>query len=127
MAADTGFGITITFSTGFLAQIRNVDGPDMSRNAINTSHAGTTGGYMTYIFADLVEGGSVDVDLIFDEDAEPPIDSAPETVTITYPGGATVAFSGGLTNFRPTAPYDDLMTARATLKVCGAITWTPSA
>lgn len=127
MAADTGFGITITFASGFFAQIRNVDGPDMSREAINTSHAGTTGGYMTKILADLADGGTIDVDLIFDPDEDPPIDSAAEPVTIAYPNTATWAFSGGLTNFRPTAPYDDLMTATATLTVCGAITVTPAA
>src|SRR5690606_34865774 len=103
------------------------DGPDISRESINTSHAGTTNDYMTFIPADLADGGEVDVDLIFDEEAEPPIDSAPETVTITYPGGTTWAFSGFLTNYRPAAPYDDLMTATATLKVAGPITITPPA
>lgn len=130
--ADTGFGIAITFASGFFAEIRNVDGPELSRGTIDTSHAGTTGGYRTFIFQDLLEGGAVDIDMLFDPNDVPPIDDALETVTITFPlpaGGltpATWAFSGGLTNYRPTAPYDDLMTATATLKVAGAITYTAS-
>ena len=30
--ADSGFGTTITFSSGFFAEILSVDGPDLSRD-----------------------------------------------------------------------------------------------
>lgn len=127
MPGDLGFGIAITFQTGFFAEIRNVDGPSMSRDAVETSHATTTDGRRTFVPSDLIDLGEVEVDLIFDPDEEPPIDAAAETVTITYPNGATWAFSGFLTNFTPTAPYDDLMTASATLKCTGDLTHTPAA
>lgn len=128
--ADTGFGTTITFSSGFLAEIRNITGPSMSREFIDTSHAGTTGGYRTYIPQDLADGGELEVEMLFDPDSDPPIDGAAEAVTITWPmpsGGttaATWAFQGALVGFDVTAPYDDLMTATARLKVLGEITVT---
>lgn len=124
--ADTGFGTTITFSTGFIAEIRNITGPSMSREFIDTSHAGTSGGYRTYIPQDLADGGELEVEMLFDPSADPPIDSAAETVTVTWPDTSTWAFSGALVGFDPTAPYDDLMTATARIKVLGAITVTPA-
>lgn len=128
--ADTGFGTTITFASGFLAEIRNITGPSMSREFIDSSHAGTTGGYRTYIPQDLADGGEVEIEMLFDPDSDPPIDAAAESVTITWPiptGGTTAAtwvFQGALVGFDVTAPYDDLMTATARLKVLGAITVT---
>lgn len=130
--ADTGFGTTITFDSGFLAEIRSINGPSISREFIDTSHMGTAGGYRTSIPQDLADPGELEVEMLFDPDEEPPIDGAPESVTITWPipsGGSTAAtwvFSGSLVGFDVTAPYDDLMTATARLKIHGAITVTAS-
>ena len=129
--AYTGFGITITFDTGFLAEIIDVTLPESARESIDTSHTATTDGMMTFIPSDLIDNGDLEVELNFDEDASPPIDSDPETVTITFPlrtgntTAATWAFTGFMTNYAPAAPIDDRMTATATIKVTGAITITP--
>lgn len=122
--ADSGFGTTITFSSGYFAEIISVDGPDLSRESIDTTHMGTTSGLMTFIPSDLVDNGSLSVEMAYVAATAPPISSAAETVTITYPDSSTCAFSGFLTSFSPSIPIDDRMTASAEIKVSGAITRT---
>jgi len=119
--ADVGTGTTITFASGFFAEITNVAGPNMTRGNIDTSHMGTTGG-KTFKPTDLYDLGEVTVDLAFIPGTTPPIDDAAETVTITWPDGSTWAFSGFMTGASPTAPLEDKMTLSATLKASGDIT-----
>jgi hypothetical protein len=86
---------------------------------------------MTFQPSDLKNPGEVTVDLLFNPNTSPPITSAAETVTITYPvqpGGstsATWACSGYLKKFKPKAPINDKMTAVATIKWTGTPTITP--
>lgn len=122
--ADTFFGGSISFASGFLAQILSVTLPEQVREAIDTTHATTTSGKMTFIPSDLIDGGELQVELNFSETTSPPIGSAAETVTITFASGTTWAFTGFLTNYGGEAPIDDRMTASATIKVSGAITIT---
>lgn len=122
MAADSGFGTTITFSTGYFAEIISVDGPDLSRESIDTTHMATTSGLMTFIPSDLIDNGTLSVEMAYLPGTAPPISSAAETVTVTYPDSSTAAFSGFLTSFSPSIPIDDRMTASAEIKVSGAIT-----
>lgn len=121
--ADSGFGTTITFSTGYFAEIISVDGPDLSREAIDTTHMGTTSGRMTYIPSDLIDGGTLSVEMAYVPATAPPISSAAETVTVTYPDSSTCSFSGFLTSFSPSIPIDDRMTASAEIKVSGDVTY----
>lgn len=120
--ARTGYGITITFDSGFLAEIIDTTPPEMSREAIDTSHTTTPDGAMTFIPSDLIDYGECTVELNFDESATPPIDGDAESVVITFPSGTTWTFSGFLTNYSAAAPIDDRMTATATIKVSGKIT-----
>lgn len=120
--ARTGYGITITFASGFLAEIIDTTPPEISRESIDTTHTTTADGAMTFIPSDLIDYGEASVELNFDESEVPPIESAAETVVINFPSGATWTFSGFLTNYAPSAPIDDRMTASATLKVSGKIT-----
>lgn len=125
--ADTGFGISITFASGFFAEILSVDGPGLDRASVGTTHAGTTDGWATFIPSDIKDPGELEVEIAFDPDEEPPIDDAAETITVTYPNGATWACSGFMTGFRPSVPIDDRMTASCTLKWSGKPTFTPAA
>ena len=126
--ADSGFGTTITFSSGFFAEILSVDPPSMERAAIATTHSTTTGGKATFIPSDITDYGEIGVEIAYNPSTDPPIDAAVETCTITFPipaGGSTAAtwaISAFMTNFTPTVPIDDRMTARATLKCTGDIT-----
>ena len=117
---DIGTGITITFASGFLAEILDVTGPGMTREAVNVSHMGTTDAH-EFIPVKLVDHGEVSVEIGFAPETEPPIDDAAETITITWPNSASSewAFTGFMTNFEPAGPLEDRMTATCTLKASG--------
>ena len=128
--ADEGFGVTVTFDTGFCAEILSVGWDGLERGDIETSHSGTSGGWRTFQPSDLKNPGEVSVELQFDPDAEPPIEAAAETVTVTFPippGGntaATWACSGYLRSMSAAVPYDGKMTATAVIKFSGEPTFT---
>lgn len=120
--ADTGFGITLTGASGFVAEITDCTPPEWAREAIDTSHTTTPGGKMTFMPSDLKDLGQLEVEMNFDESEEPPIDDDPETWVLTFKSGTTWTFEGFLTNYAPAAPIDDRMTANVTIKVSGDIT-----
>lgn len=124
--AVVGTGITITFSSSFFAEILEVTGPSASRVSIQTSHMGTVGNH-TFTPGDLVDWGELSVSIAFNPVTDPPIGSAPETVTITWPnsGTATWAFTGFMIGFTPKGPLEDRCTADCTIKVSGDVTVTP--
>ena len=119
---DISTGITITFSTGFFAEILDVSPPGSSRESIQTSHMGTTNAH-TFTPADLVDWGELVVEMAFNPSTAIPIGGAAETITITFPdsGAAVWTFTGFMTGFEPSAPLEDRMTATATIKVTGAV------
>jgi len=120
---DISTGITITFSTGFFAEILDVSPPGSSRESIQTSHMGTTNNAHTFTPADLVDWGELSVEMAFAPATTPPIASAAEVIVITFPdsGASTWTFTGFMTGFEPSAPLEDRMTASATIKVTGAV------
>jgi hypothetical protein len=128
--ADEGFGTTITFQSGFFAQITNVGWDGIERGDIDTSHMTTTEGWMTFIPSDLKNAGELTVEISFDPDDAPPITAAPETITVTHPipaGGntaATWACSGYMKSFGNAIPHDGKMTGTAVLKFSGKPTFT---
>lgn len=120
--ADTGFGITIAFESGFLAEIIDVTLPEWTRDEIETSHTATTDNAKTFIMQDLVDYGELQVELNFDESEVPPINDDFSPCVITFDSGTTWSFSGALKSYAAAAPIDDRMTATATIKVSGKIT-----
>jgi hypothetical protein len=125
MATDIGTGTTITFGTsGFSADLLSISHGGMAREAIQTSHMGTTSDH-TFMPTDLVDNGEVTVEIAFVATLTPPIltNAAAETITIAYAGsGTTWSFSAFQTGFEITAPLEDKMTATLTLKVTGGVT-----
>lgn len=127
--ADTGFGSSITFQSGFFAQFRVIEDVGSTREAIETTHNASTSGWATFIPADIKKMNRIRVQLLFDPDDTPPIDQAAETVTITFPvpagssGGATLQCSGFMTSNSASIPYDDLMTQEVELQLSGVPTW----
>jgi hypothetical protein len=128
-----GYGLSITFSSGFFAYITNVDWDGINRPAIDTSNnsISTAAPFRTFIPAGLIDTGSISVELLFDANADlnTPIKAAATTVTVTFPKfgfttAPTWAASGFMTDFKIGAPMDDKMTASATIKFSGAITVT---
>ena len=123
-SVDLGTGATITFGTsGFTANIENIELPEQVREAVNTSHLGTSGRH-TKIPSDLVDSGSMKMTFQFNPDTDPPIDQAAETVTITFPEGATWAFSGFMTNYGGSVPLEGKMMGTATVEITGDISQT---
>ncbi len=133
--ADVGTGTTIVFGTSsFTAEILSVNGNDISREDVPTTHMGTTN-YHTFMPSKLVDGGSIEMEIAFDPDSQPPITAAAETITITFPlpsgqsTAANLAFSGYVNSWSWSDPLEERMTANITIKVDGESepAWTASA
>lgn len=128
--AMEGYGVSISFRSGFLAKIKNVNFSGLERKAHDTSHTQTASGWMTFAPSTLKNPGELQVEILHDPDLSPPIDQAAETVRVTFPlqSGETVAAywecSGFMTAYEFTGPHDDLLTAKATIKFSGAPTFT---
>ncbi len=122
--ADVGTGATIAFTTtsGYTPQILDITHNDISRVVIDTSHMGlTAGSERTKIPGDLFDAGDLDVEILFDPSAQPPITIAPETITLTFPleagkaVAAKVVGTGWVSNWRFGVPFEDRMTATFTI------------
>lgn len=128
MAATIGTGATVTFSSGYLAEIISIQGSGTNRASIATSHLGTTGG-MTYIPAKLYDPGTLTVELQMVPGTTPitPLTAAAETITVTFPdtGAATYAASGFMTGFDYSIPLEDRVTQTVNIQFSGNITVTP--
>jgi hypothetical protein len=132
-AADEGRGATLTLGTSSwdsTALITNITPDALTRAALDTSHLTTTN-YRTFIPEDLVDPGGFTIEFHHDGDAEPPISSVPETVTITYPlqsgysTGALITGSGFCTEYTPgAAAVGELMKGTAKFKWAGSVTFT---
>lgn len=119
---DVGTGTSIAFSTSFLGRLTSVRWTGISREALETTTMATTGG-RDFIPGDLYDPGELQCEIQFDTDATPPISSAAETITITWPDAETAIFSGFMTGFEISDVLEQVMTATATIKITGDITW----
>ena len=128
---DVGTGTTIAFGTSsFTAELLSLNGNDISREDIDVTHMGSTV-YREFQPSDLVDGGTIDMELAFDPDEQPPVLAVAETITITFPSslanGATFVFTGYVNSWSWADPLEDKMTASCTIKVDGkgtAPAWT---
>jgi hypothetical protein len=130
MAQKTGLGTTLTFgtTTTYTPKKVSISGPSISRDPLETSHFGTTGGAKTKTADDLYDGGEVQVDVFWDPlDGYPPVTAVPEVITITHndSGTATEVFTGFVSGFDKSVGLGELMKATLTIAVCTAITFTP--
>lgn len=118
---DVSQGHTIVFGTsGFSANIVDITYPPAQREALDTTHQGTTDA-MTSMPADLPNWGPMVFGIQFDAGTDPPIGSAEETVTITAPDASTWVFTGYMSNYAPDAPRGQVMTGSVTVEVDGDI------
>lgn len=130
--ADQGYGADIAFSTGFFAEILSFSRSGRQRNKIDTTHMQTADGWMTSQPSDLRDPGIVTVQLLYDPDAEPPLEDEVEEITITFPippgmnAGATEVCDGYLLSFEEEVPLDDRMTATAVIQFTGKPVRTPA-
>ncbi len=123
MATFVGTATTIAFGTSsFTAELLGLDGNDISREDIEVTHMGSTN-YKEFIPSNLVDGGAVDMEILWDPDNQPPVVGVAETITITFPSalavGAKLVFTGYVNSWSWGAPLEDKMTANFTMKVDG--------
>jgi len=123
--ADIGDGATIAFGTSsFTGSWKTLQHTGVARTSVPTTHL-TTSNAKTFMPGDLYDPGEISGTLSYDPDAQPPYNGAAETITITFPGGATMAASGFVMNFdEPSLENDTEMIASVTIKLTGEITWT---
>ena len=131
MAVDTGNGGTITFgSSGWSGQFTAIRRSGETRPSIDTTNLATTTA-RTFIPADLVDRGSIECDIQYDPDEPPPITSAAETITLTFPipsglsnGATIVGLLSFITDHDLDIPEGDLMTGSITIKWGKDVTFT---
>lgn len=127
--ADEGHGGSITFGTsGTTINARSIQRTGLTREAIGTTHLGTSGG-KTFQPGDTYDPGEVAVSFLWDPDTPMPYTAVAETITLTYPvpsgltNGATEAASGFIINHDGgNMETDTEMLASITIKLSGAIT-----
>ena len=126
---------SITFSTGFFAEILDISHGGIKRDKIDctnmataTTTTSTTLGNKIAIPSAYVDPGELTVEIQFNPDTKPPIDSAAASCTVKLGNAATQAQWAGsafLTEFSYKAPLDGTV-MRASCKVVftGVITIT---
>ncbi len=105
-------------TTGFAPEITSVNFTGMSRPKVLTSHLLTTG-YDTFVNGPRVDPGDLVLGIFYDAGDNPPIDTDPEVVTVTYPGGAIVGTASFATGLTITGQMGDLITSELTIGLSG--------
>lgn len=125
---DIGTGSTIGFGTSsFTAEITNIAIDGIVREALESSHMTTTAastnemGSKTFVAPDLSDPGSITIQGHYNPDTDAPVDGPAETVTITTASGATLVFSGFMTEYSAVVDLEEVMTFTAVVKVSGVI------
>lgn len=128
--AFSSFGTLFKQGTNTIAAIKNITGPGLSVDTIDTTHLTSTGNWRTFLSGPK-DGGEVGLDLVWD-----PTDTSHEILEDVLIGGTATAFSivwsdSGSTTWQfnalvtgldPAAPFGDYLAQAATLKVTGTPT-----
>ena len=117
-----GTGTTITFSTGFFAEILDIRPYNAERPSIDMTHMASTPA-REFDPGDLVDWGECTVEMQYLPGTTPPITGAKESIVITLPDSSTttLTFTGFMTGFEPRIPLEDKLVATARIKIDGAI------
>ena len=119
--AATGNGSSVTFAaSGSIGTITSISGIGGSRESLDVTHLGSTGG-RDFIPNDTVDFGELSIEGHWNGTLAP-IASAAETVTITISSsGGTKSWAGTAfaTSWETSAPLDDLVSYSLTLKSSG--------
>jgi len=134
--AVLGFGTTITFQSGFFANVTDISFSGITRESVDVTNFASSNGWKEYMPSLMQDMGELEVELIHDTGTTPPYrdgsnDSiAAETVTVTFQTGSgettggSIACSGFMTSYDISVPGEDKVTATATLKFSGEPTFT---
>lgn len=131
--AVNAFGTTIAMDGVTIAEVTNIGGPSLARDAIDATHHTSPGAWREFIKG-LKDAGEVSLDIqyiptstthnttttgLLSDFAD---NTTYSTWTLTFPDTTVWTFPGFLTAFEPSAPIDDKLTASVTIKVSGAPT-----
>jgi len=131
MARDIADGATVSFGSVFTSlKLANISHSGFTRNTVDASHLGTSGG-KEFLASSIYDPGELSCEVHFDPTLKATIsaamtnDGTAQALTITYPAGGTTTTAwsayGFLTGFDVTAQKEELMTATATVKLSGSI------
>jgi len=128
-AVQEGHAATLAFATSSYApNVISINTPGISREALATTHLGTTGG-KSFIPGALPDYGELSFTVQVNPDALPPITAVAEDITLTFGDGgsetspAEWAFSGFITSVGDSnVSTDEIIVHDITVKVSGAIT-----
>ena len=128
-AVQEGHAATLNFATSSYApNVISINTPGISREALATTHLGTTGG-KSFIPGALPDYGELSFTVQVNPDALPPITAVAEDITLTFGDGgsetspAEWAFSGFITSVGDSnVSTDEIIVHDITVKVSGAIT-----
>jgi hypothetical protein len=126
---QSGFGVAITWAGHDIGYIKDVDGPEFTRDVTTLEHHDLTNGIRTKL-AGLGGYGAVNFTVEFiagDTAGQKYLLADAKTgterqVVITYPDGTTDTFNGICTRFKKTTPVNSEMTADISIEVNGDVT-----
>lgn len=139
---DLSFGITIVFTTtGFTGELLDVSVGPHTRETVDVTHQGVAApsanevGNMLKKFSDISDAGQVTFNIHANTDFltathQPPVEAAPETITITMPKtsgdttAANLAGTGGIVSSTLGAPFKDKVTWDVVVEWESAPSWT---
>lgn len=131
--ADTNVGGSPTYVA--LGEVSDITPPSISKDVIDTTHHGSTGGVRTFV-GGLVDNGEMSVTVNYDpatasqtalrDLAKTANTGAVSAFKIAYNNtdASTLEFDGIVTGFEQSTPIDDVIKATITIKVSGQITYT---
>ena len=131
MAKYGAYGAILKKGATTIAAIRDIGGPSVSLDPLDVTTHDSTAAWREFI-AGLKDGGEVSLDLVFD-----PANASQKTlrddlnartvnaysITLTDVAPTVISFSALVTDFEPAMGVEDELSATATLKVTGAVTW----
>lgn len=123
-----GHAATLTFATSSYApQIVSINTPGLTREALSTTHLGTTTA-KTFTPAALYDPGELSFTVHVNPDALPPIGAVAETITLDFGDGgsettpAEWSFTGFITSVgEASVTTDEIIVQDITVKVSGEI------
>lgn len=126
--AFTGIGTVLNRAGSPVAKINSISGPSMSRDTIDTTTLGSTGGFREFITG-LRDGGSLTFGMNFSKDGFQQMqtdfesdDAVAYTIQLPDTDQTEIGFSGLVTDFPASIPMNDKVTVDVTIKITGQIT-----
>jgi predicted secreted protein len=110
--------------------VRNITGPDLTRDTIDVTSIDSTGGYREFI-GGFRDGGEFTFEMLFTLEGYDPMkddfesaDLQSYTLVLPDSNNTTFAFSGLVTGMSLAVPMDDAIMSNVTIKISGQVTIT---